>query len=224
MKTRFPLLFSLLCVCVAPTFAQKRFSVGVVAAPAFNYSHTNLTFTAPNQNGQLVSTDFDQRSSGWAAIVGASADYAFTPRWSVSTGIWFSQSRSKQPYSFGSANTSARVISSGWAVPLLVNYRFSDRRFSPLVSVGIQGSFGGSTVFKPEAGSSFREFRINFGNELTVQPLLGAGIAYRLTERWSLMAQPLLVWRFRPQGDQFIRYNRTVSYQLQGQVRLMYSL
>ncbi len=224
MKNPFLLLLSLLALLYTPTFSQKRFSVGLTAAPAFSHSYTNFTFTAPDQTGQLVSTDVSQRSSNWFATVGTSVDWAFTSRYSLTTGIWFSQSRMTQSYPFGPANVSARVISSGWAVPLLVNYRFSDRRLSPIVSAGALGSFGGSTRLKPEAGSGLQEVRINFGNELTVRPMLGAGVSYRINPRWSLLAQPLLIWRFRPKDDQFIRYNRAVSYQLQGQVRLLYAL
>lgn len=221
MKVRYLLLLGLFVSTATPLIAQNRFSVGITAAPVLSHSHSNVRLTVPDQTGQPATARLDLRSSIGGFTAGVSVQYNFSPRWSLSTGLWFNQLRTTQPSPFTPA-TRTRVISSGYQIPLLVNYRLSDRRLSPVVSAGALGYLRNNTRYKPLDGG--RDFRVKFGNSLNVQAIVGAGASYQLTPRWSLLVQPQLIWQFRPKGDDIIGYDRYVSYQLQGQVQLAYTL
>lgn len=223
MKLHFLPVLSLLTASVAPAFAQSRFSVGITAAPVLNHNRTNVTFKVPTGTGQLMDTTFAYRSSIGGFSVGLSVQYAFTSRWSLSTGVWLTQLRTTQPFPFTSGNVPARLISSSYQIPLLLNYRLANRRLSPYVTVGALGYFGGKTTYKPVEGSGFQKTSVKFGQALNVQAVVGAGVAYQLKPRWSLTVQPLLIWRFPPERKSGTRYNQYVSYQIQGQVQLAYS-
>ena len=218
MKTIYCLVAGLLLTSTTLVSAQSRFSVGLTAAPVFNHS----SFTVADPSGQL--TGFDFRSDVGGAMLGLSAQYAFTPQWSLSSGVWFQQLRSTGVFPFATGIVSSRIISSVYQVPLLLNFRPTNRRLSPFFSVGTLGTFGSSTLYKPADGSGLSNSRVRFSQPFKVNvAIVGAGVAYRLTPHWSLTAQPLLIWRFKPQSGNFIHYERFVSYQINGQAQLLYS-
>lgn len=224
MNTRILLLLSLISTLLLPARAQSRLSVGLTAAPVLNYGHSNLTVNVPGGSGQFTPTTFDYRSSVGGFTAGLSVRYALTPSWSLSTALWFTQLRTTQPFPFAPGNVPSRVISSSYQIPLLLNYRLTNRRLAPYFSVGALAALRGATRYKSVDRSGSIDARIKFGGPVTVQAVVGAGVAYRLTSHWSLTAQPVLIWRFQPKQTDFVRYNQFVYYQLQGQLQLLYSL
>ncbi len=220
MSARYCFLLGLLLAASAPIVAQNRFSFGVTAAPVLNHVSSRFSVPLPDQNGQLYREVFDNRSTTGGYFVGVPIRYNLTPKWSVSSGFWFNQFRSTGIYPFSISGPSARIISSSYQVPLTVDYRPSTRRLSAYFSVGAVGSYALSTVYKPEDGTGLEEIKVNFVRQkVMVQALLGAGVAYRINQQWSLTAQPQLIWYFKPRGN----FERYVSYRLNGQVQLLYS-
>lgn len=224
MKNYFLFPLSLLLLTTTVTLAQRRFSVGVTAAPVLAHSHSNYTFAFPGQAGAGPDfREFDIRTTAGGATIGAAVEYAFNQHWSINTGSFYHQLRYKEPY-FTANPSSTRVTTSGWQIPLAVTYRSSTKRLSPYFSVGAVGFLPGVTVFKSLDSPNIPTSRIRFERPINVQALVGAGIAYQLTDRWLLSVQPTLLWHFRPKDDTFIQYNQFTAYQIQGQVRLMRTL
>ena len=220
MKTNSYLLPGLLLALSVPTAAQSHFSIGLTAAPVLSHVSSRFSVSLPDQNGQLYQQTLDTKSTIGGYFVGVPVQYNITPKWSISSGLWFTQLRSTGDYLFSASGTSARIISSGYTVPLTVNYRPTTRRLSPYFSVGAVSSFQISTLYKPEAGTGLQDITLKFGKHaITVQALLGAGAAYRISPHWLVTAQPQLIWYFKPSG----RFERYVSYRANGQVQVLYS-
>ena len=221
MKANHLFFLGLASLLTTSAVAQSRFSFGVTAAPVLSHSSSRFSVNLPDQNGQINQQIFDVRGTSGGYNVGVPVQYNLTPQWSISSGVWFSQFRSSGTYPFGNGPIPSRIISSSYKVPLLVNYRLTTRRLSPYFSIGAVGSFRGTTLYKPEAGSGVDAVKLTFGSKAVIlQPLIGAGVAYRINPHWSLTAQPLLIWRFKPSSN----YERFVAYQVNGQVQLLYSL
>lgn len=223
MRTTLPQLALLVLLAVTTARSQGRFTVSVSAAPVYNYNHTLAIFSLSDANGQQVRSQINYQSSGGGYTVGISARYAFTPNWSVSTGIWRNQLRSTQSFPFAPNDIRARVITSGYQIPLLINYKPGTGRLSPYFSVGALGYLYGKTRYKPADGSGLSDVNVKFSNPVNVQAVVGIGASYQLTSHWSLTAQPLLIWRFPPKEDSFVTYSTYISYQVQGLIQLGYT-
>ncbi len=219
MKPFLGCLFGLFCLIPGLSAAQGRFSLSLTGGPVLSYTSARLTLNLPDGNGQVVPQTFDSRSATGGYVAGLSASYAFSPKWSVTSGLWYNQFRTEGVFPFASGSIPSRIITSTLQVPLIGNYRLTTRRLSPYVSAGVLGSFQQPTVYKPEAGSGFGDTKVLFGKKGPVfHPVVGAGVWYRVSRQISLMVQPTLVWSLRPAGT----YERFVSYQLNGQAQLMY--
>lgn len=222
MKLRTVYLVSLIAFLSTPTLAQRGFSVGITATPAVSHSSSRITFTLPDQSGQLVDQTYDLRSTNWGYVAGGVLQYKFTSKWSVAGGFWYNRlsTESTFPFPVNGVSVPARVVSSSYRVPLTLNYRLTTRRLSPYFSAGALASFSRPTLYKPEAGAGLSDVKINFGkHKATVQALVGAGVWYQLNTHLSLIVQPTLIWAFRPNRQ----YERFVSYQINGQTQLLYS-
>lgn len=93
-------------------------------------------------------------------------------------------------------------------------------RLSPYFSAGALANIRQFTILRPEAGSGLSDVKLLFGKSaVTYKAVLGAGIAYKINTHLSLIAQPLLIWNFKPNGS----YEHFVSYQVNGQTQLLYS-
>ncbi|WP_169521807.1 outer membrane beta-barrel protein [Spirosoma spitsbergense] len=228
MKTTIALIGSLLLVSVTLVSAQHRFGLSITAAPTYSYANaTQPSYVASTMNGSAVleSVILSTKTQAWGYVVGGMIHYQLTPNWSVSTGLWYNYSRTTSL----SISTSdpiltltqlpARTSSHGLKIPLFINYRLTSNRLSPYFSVGGLASFRQRTRVEYEPGSGQSDFEFLSGKAVTYRPVLGAGIAYRLNPHLSLIAQPLLIWNVKPNGN----YTHYTSYQVNGQTQLVYS-
>lgn len=205
---------SLLVLATAFASAQERFSVLLTTAPT--YTHSRVSFIIPYNNGQLTPETFSINTSALGYKIGAMAQYAFTPTWSVSTGLWYSRMGTNSLFSFSPGDNKTRIIQQDWQVPLLIHYRSNPQRLSPYFSVGALVNFQQVTLFRTAGDIT----KVQANQTADYRPILGAGIAYKLSHHLSFTAQPLFIWRFKPKGD----YEQYVVYQLQAQLQLLYSL
>jgi hypothetical protein len=222
MKTNLYYLLGALLLISAATSAQNRFSVSVTGGPVINYASARynilLPGSSPGQGSQTIITTVDNQSTRGGYSIGLSANYAFTPNWSISTGFWYNRLSMNGTNPFNATPTPTRIIGQDYQVPLLVNYRLGHKRLSPYFSAGALANFPRSTIYREE-GNSGDSFKLLFSTSMDVRAVVGAGVAYQLNNHLSLIAQPMLIWRFKPAGD----YERYVAYQVNGQIQLMYS-
>ena len=219
MKISIPLTLCLLLLSIAFVSAQHRFSVALTASPAYGHTSARLNYLLPTGTGQLEPAVFSSDISSVGYTLGAMAHYAFTPSLSVSTGFWYNRLGTNGIFPFAPGPIPARIIHRAIQVPLLLNYRSSQRRLSPYFSAGLLVDVRRPTIFRPESGSGQSDARVLAGKQDDFRPVLGAGISYRINQHVSLLVQPLLIWQFRPNKD----YAHFVSYQINAQTQLVYT-
>lgn len=219
-------IFILLITCLGcfnPVLGQSKFSVGIVAAPTFNYVNTELTHNLPGENGSLIPVDFHSKSSGYGYSVGVLAKYGFSSRLSVATGLLLNNVNYREPTVTTSPDLNALPLpydfqlytptstTRSLQVPLLINYRTSSKRLSPYLSAGALTTLYSTTIFEGNQGSDNTIEKIQF------HPTLAAGIDYRINERFSLIVQPTFVY--------YLPYKKVIvykNYQLGSQGQVVY--
>lgn len=219
MKTKLVKLILCLLLFTAVASAQNRFSVSATVAPAYSYTNTRMTFVIPDRNGQATTETSAINTSSFGYVAGLMAHHAFTPKWSISAGLWYSHIGRDGIFPLSPGNFPARIISRDLQVPLLINYRLTNKRISPYFSVGSLANLEQSTVFRSKTSAGPEKINITFRQSTDFRAIIGAGALYKLNQRLSLLVQPQLIWRFKPTGD----IDNYIVYQLNGQVQLMYS-
>ena len=198
------LLFGALILMLnAPSVAQSRFSL----APAywFNYNpySSQATYTYNGSTTQILASGYSIVSS-----FGLTARYRFNPRWDVSIGALYYRDANYNKSPQGPYGDFAPFISKGWQLPLLVNYRLTDRRLSPYFSTGV--IFARSSTFT--------------GRPITTDGVVGVGLIYRLDAGLSLLVQPTASYSFyRPASDAVYTLTQYSSYSLGLQTQLIWS-
>lgn len=195
-----PFLLTLLLVSVgsvSTVFGQSKFSVSTSFAPFYNYVRSEQRLILSDENGNLVPYELSARSTGRTITPGLMIHYAFSPRWSVSTGIWASYNYAARTRVRTSPPLEEFIVGSSrfrhFESPLFINFRTSAKRLSPYFSIG--------ALFEYPAAVQVEGFgRVRFGRRVEVAPMLSAGVDYRLTDRFRLTAQPTLIWRL-PDSD-----------------------
>ncbi|AUD04095.1 porin family protein [Spirosoma pollinicola] len=202
MKTT--LLFGTLILMLnAPSVAQSRFSL----APAywFNYNpySSKTTYTYNGSPTQILASGHSIISS-----FGLTARYRFNPRWDVSVGALYYRDANHNKSPLGPYGELAPFISKGWQLPLLVNFRLTDRRLSPYFSTGI--IFARSNTFT--------------ARPVTTDGIVGVGLIYRFDAGLSLLVQPTASYGFyRPSSDAVYTLTQYSSYSLGLQTQLIWS-
>lgn len=227
MKTTISLTVSLLLLVTPLVSAQHTFGFSITAAPTFSYANTTQTVylpavylpTAPVGSTDPVPVTLSNKIHSWGYLAGVMIHYTFTPNWSASTGFWYYRSSRNGIFPFAPGDIPACYITRILQIPLLLNYRSNQKQLSPYFSVGALASFLQPTIFRPESGSGLDDAKVSFNESVTYRAVLGAGISYRFNSRLSLIAQPLLVWNFKPNDT----YSHYTSYQVNGQTQLLYS-
>jgi hypothetical protein len=227
MKTTIALISGLLLVSATLVSAQHRFGLSITAAPTYAYANSTQTIylpavyvpSAPAGSTDPVPVEWSSKNHAWGYVVGGMLHYRFSSNWSASTGLWYSHSRTNGITPLPYTTTPTQTHSYGLQAPLLINYRPGDRRLSPYFSVGGLANFRQRTSAQYDFGSGLTDVTFRSGKAVTYRPVLGAGIAYRLNPHLSLIAQPLLIWNVKPNGN----YTHYTSYQVNGQTQLVYS-
>ncbi|WP_020596186.1 outer membrane beta-barrel protein [Spirosoma panaciterrae] len=217
MKT---LTLLLVMVGLVPAFAQKKFAVSVHLAPIYGHNDSKIRLGGgPNQP---PASEFIMESNGLSYQLGLSARYAFSPKWSIMTGIWAAHVVSSKldvvqdgiPYSI--RYTYSHPFSNSYQSPLLINYQVSTKRLSPYVSFGATFAYRRTSYVDLSGNGEFTPIKI--GKPVVVTPLLGVGVLYNLTEHLTLIAQPTLQYNVESHSA----YDYYHSYSLSLQTQLMY--
>ena len=168
MKNSFT-FWCLFFTTITPVLAQTRFSIAPTLGFIFGQDEYQL---------QRSSTDFMHYSATNKGLsVGVTGHYYVNSKLDVSIGLALnvltinSQQEYNQPY-----QTRGVKMTTGYAqVPVLVNYRFSTKRLSPYISVGV--SFANDT-------------QMAIRGAIYTSALAGIGIDYKLGNKLSLLIQP----------------------------------
>ncbi|GAB4027919.1 hypothetical protein [Spirosoma gilvum] len=214
MKT---LLFLFFIVGVAPAFAQSRFAVSAQLAPV--YAHADSKITA---GGGAPVSEFIINSNGLSYSLGINARYAFSPKWSITTGIWATHvATSKQDVVQDGNSYTVRYeynhpFSNFYKAPLLINYQSSTKRLSPYFSLGATFDFRGTSYVDLSGNGEYTA--VKFGKAVVVTPLVGIGALYNLTKHTALIVQPTLQYDIESRPA----YTYYHSYQVSLQAQLLY--
>lgn len=103
-------------------FAQRKFAFSAIVAPFYGHTKTKTTILLPDYNGSetLSPQELKSESSPKGYWIGLNGRYSFSQKWSASTGLWFSQSKSK--------TSASRRRSHNFSIPVMVNFQTSERK------------------------------------------------------------------------------------------------
>jgi opacity protein-like surface antigen len=199
-----------LLLCCPEAFGQSKFSVSATVAPFYAKSKSDGVVMLPVDDGSggYISHNWKVENSSNGYWVGLNGRYSFTEKWSASTGLWFSNSRSK--------TSAASGRSRNFSMPFMANFRSSERPLSPYFSAGALWNFSTTTHIKiPDFGTVIDK---SGDNTSRISPLVGAGVIYHFASRLSLIAQPTFSYTI-PATDM-----QASTYQLAMHVQLMLKL
>ncbi|CCH53581.1 hypothetical protein BN8_02688 [Fibrisoma limi BUZ 3] len=200
---------------------QGKLSLSLSASPTFQYSKTEQTILVPTviigQSATVQPVDFRAEQKAWGYAVGLQARYNLTTRFSVSTGIILNRAGYNVPtISTIPVNVPFTVIATrqrNYQIPVTINYQTSGKRLSPYVSAGGLLALPSVTIFENGAKGKFSNQNIR------VHPMLAAGLAYRLSNQLSVIAQPTFAYILPQQS--FSRYQ---NYHVGLQAQVLYTL
>ena len=219
MKT---LICLLLIGSVGTVFGQHKFALSIQLAPIYTHADSKVIFPFADPATQFPTTEFSAVSNGLNYSLGVAARYAFSPKWSVGTGIWATHSAvGKSDYLQNGIPFTVRYqynhpFTNLYKVPLLINYQSSTKRLSPYFSAGATFDFRGTSYVDLNGNGELTP--IKFGKAMVITPLLGVGVIYDLSDRMSLIVQPTIQYNVESHPS----YSYYHSYQLSLQTQLMY--
>ncbi|UFH52978.1 PorT family protein [Spirosoma sp. KNUC1025] len=186
---------------------QHKLSISSTVTPAIGHTDYHARSLYPESDGQVVEPVFldgSRWSSGYAA--GLSISYVYQPGWSVSSGIWFHQITTRQTRQPSAGEGTVTLRNRRLRIPLLLNFCPSNHRLSPYFSFGLLTDFPIlSRVVVTRSGESTQNLRLK---PLLPRPffygLLGAGVRYKLTDRYTFIGQPVLTYSFGQLGASFM--------------------
>lgn len=198
------LFVSVFSASISFVSAQSRVSI----APSywFNYNPYSyqINFTYNGSTTQTPASGYDLVSS-----FGLTTRYHFTPKWDVSVGIFYYRNTNHIKSPQGPYGEFTPFTSQGWQLPVLVNYRLTDRRLSPYFSTG----------------AIFTRNRTFTERPITTDGVLGVGLNYRIDSGLSLLLQPTGSYSFyRPASNPSLTLTHYNSYSLGLQVQLIWHL
>jgi hypothetical protein len=194
--------FGLFMLLTLSTSGQGRWSI----APAYGYNLGYEQFTYQSNDKEFL--QFTENTKGSSA--GLTTHYAISPQWDVSVGIHGVFLASTALYHYNQTNHTFAIqgTHSYVQLPVLINYRLSQKRLTPY--------FSGGALF------SNRAMRANsVGINTSVQA--GIGIDYQLSPKLSLLIQPTGSYLLtRPKDNATSEYNPYHSYIVSLQTQLMW--
>lgn len=193
------LLTLLFSVSVTLLSAQSRVSI----APTYWFNYNPYSYQLAIIG--TVSTVRSQISQyNLVSSLGLTARYQVSPHWDVSTGVlYYSQKAYINIPSVGSVP----FTSTGWQLPLLLNYRLTTRRLSPYFSAGVL--FAKSKTFTQAP--------------IRTDAIVGVGVDYRFNSNWSLLVEPTANYSFeRLVNEDTFQYSNYRSYSIGVQTQLIW--
>ncbi|GAB2533948.1 porin family protein [Spirosoma aerophilum] len=203
-------------------FGQKALSVSATVVPTVSRTLYRARYFYPNSDGQIVEPVFlngRRWSAGYSA--GVSLNYTYAPGWSVSSGVWFNELTTQQARQAmageGTVTLRKRVV----RIPILLNYASSTHRLSPYFSFGLLTDIPvPSRVVVDRTGESTQYLRLELNRRPIFNLLVGAGIQYKLTSQFNLVAQPAWTYKMGQLGG---ASTNDSSFELSLQTQLAYS-
>lgn len=223
MKTKlflFASLFSMMGAGINPILGQSRFSVSFNIAPI--YGHSAYKAILPlSIDPAYPTTEVISRSHSLGYSFGLLGHYNFSPKWSLSAGVWATSFLSTDG-EFSTNGTSVLIslpnhhpFRYGYRIPVLLNYQPSSKRISPYFSLGTSANFRQTSYVYING----QEIPIKTGKAIVNGPLIvGAGAIFNLKEHTSLVIQPLLEYNLKAKPSDYI-YSHSYSLSLQVQLR-----
>jgi hypothetical protein len=184
------------------TSGQSRWSI----APSYGYNFGYEQFNHQRYNEEIF--QFSENSYG--SSVGVTAHYAFNPQWNLSVGLLYVHLASNKQYHYSQIYQTFNLKGThNYAqLPVLINYRFSQKRLAPYVSAGALFSN------RPTTANSV-------GINTSVQA--GIGIDYQFSPKLSLLIQPIGSYLLtRPKDDATSKYDPYHSYIVSLQTQLLW--
>ncbi len=219
MHRTLPLLVALAVFTSTLSRGQQKLSLSAPVSPTLSRIYYSYRFFYPESDGQVVEPVY-VNGVRWAGgySAGASLLYTYAPGWSVSAGIWYQQLSIRQARQAtageGTVTLSSRVV----RLPLLLNYAPSRQRLSPCFTLGFFIDFPTSSrVVVTRGADPTQNLRLTTTSTPIFHGLLGAGLQYKLTDRYTLMAQPVWSYKLGQFGDA-LTYNKSFELSLQTQV------
>ncbi|GAB3948717.1 hypothetical protein GCM10028805_23790 [Spirosoma harenae] len=178
-------------------------------SPTFSHTNYKFRYFYPESDGQIVEPVYingPRWSTGYTAGLSFITNYA--PGWSFSTGVWYQQvsiRQARQPTAGeGTVALHKRVI----RIPILLNYYSSKRRLSPYFSLGMFTDLPiTSRVVVTRTGESTQYLRLTTPARPIFLSMLGAGLRYKLTDRYTILAQPVWAYSFGQIGSAYSNDN-----------------
>lgn len=203
-------ILAVLLFSCSGAFSQGKFAISANVAPVYGHSKitTEVTLPDPDGSGTFTNETWKSAFSTKGFWLGLNGRYAFSEKWSASTGLWFNYFAIRQSgTSSGSHN---------FSIPVFANFQVSERKLSPYFSAGALWNFGTtSRVNIPDIGTvTFKSGK----NTSRVSPTVAAGVIYHFAQRLSLIAQPTFSYAIPPSRID------TKAYQLGLNVQLMLKL
>lgn len=201
-------------------WGQSRFSVAVNVAPTFSHTNWQQVAPIPDPVTQSPTTVVGSRSNAWGYSIGVLLHYNFDQKWSILTGIrashavWGKSIFSENAVDIPIQYTYGHPFRNAYSTPLQVNFRSSGKRLSPYFSAGATFNYPETSYLLVNGD----EIPVKFGKAVVINPIVGAGVDYRLSQRCSLMVQPTLQYDVQDHSS----YTFYHSYVLSLQTQLLY--
>lgn len=202
MIRKLSFLVTLVLFTSASSWGQPTLSVSVTGSPTVARTVYRYRYFYPESDGQVVEPVYvngPRRATGYSA--GLSVRYEYTPGWSVSSGIWYqsvSFEQARQPVAGeGTVALRNRVV----RFPVLLNYALSSKRLSPYFSLGFMVDLPlTGRVLVTRGAEPTQNLRLKTTPGPIFRGMLGAGVQYKLTNRYTLLAQPAWTYTFGQLG------------------------
>lgn len=207
---------------MATVSGQQRFALSIQVAPIYTHADSKIVFPFADPATKSPTTDISVVSNGLNYSLGVGAHYAFSPKWSIATGIWATHAavgksslvQNGIPYTVRYQYN--HPFTNHYKAPLLIKYQASTKRLSPYFSAGATFDFRGTSYIDITGNGEFVPIKV--GKAVVVTPLLGVGVIYSLTDHLSLSIQPTIQYNI----DSHPTYSYYHSYQISLQTQLLY--
>ena len=217
------LCVALLCLAANLTLGQSPLAISATVLPTLVRTRYDRTYLYPNSDGQVVEPVFicgTRNTMGYVAGIGAL--YTYAPGWSVSAGLWYSQTIMRQARLASAGEGTTTIRSRTLRIPLVLNYQPLAKRLSPYFSLGLLLDFPfNSRVIVERAGLDTQRLQLATDSGPIFHPMVGAGGRYQFNRRCALIVQPTWAYNLGRFGG---AQTYTSSYEVSILAQLTYSL
>lgn len=197
-------------------FGQSKFALSASISPFYSHTRGSGTVTIPDASGTgMITSEWKTNLEAPGYWIGLSGRYSFSSRWSASAGLWLSHSWQNQPRI--TTNPSVQVFtgssrSHNFLIPVMINFRSSDKKLSPYFSAGALWNFNTTSHLDTSDGKTVT-FKSS-SKKSRVAPIVGAGIVYDFAAHWSLIAQPTFSYTIPESGTNYKSYRAGFNAQI----------